>query len=56
MTESARQGVVPKRVDPSILNLEVDLCMIEHEVDFSVRRVPDLIKEYKEVLEGDGDD
>lgn len=52
MIESARQGVVPERVDPSILNVEVDLCIMEHEVDFSVRRMPDLIKRHKEVLKG----
>lgn len=56
MIEPARQGVVPERVKPSILNVEVDLCMMEHDVDFSVRRAPDLIRRYKEVLEGvDGD-
>ena len=56
MIESAKHGVVPERVDPSILNVEVDLCMMEHDVDFSVRKAPDLIKRYKEVIEGIGDD
>jgi len=37
--EAARKGVVPERVEPSILDVEVDLCMMENEVDFSVRRV-----------------
>ena len=56
MIEPAMQGVVPERVKPSILNVEVDLCMMEHDVDFSVRRAPDLIRRYKAVLEGVGDD
>lgn len=51
MIEPARQGVVPERVKPSILNVEVDLCTMEHDVDFSVRRAPNLIQRYKEALE-----
>ncbi|MEL7671870.1 hypothetical protein [Methanobacterium sp.] len=36
---AAREGLIPERVEPSVLNVEVDLCMMEDEVDFSVRRV-----------------
>ena len=41
MVEFAREGVVPERVEP--LDVEVDLCLMEWDVDFSVRRVPDLV-------------
>jgi hypothetical protein len=43
MKECARQSVIPERVESSILDVEVDLCMMEHDVDFSVRRAADLI-------------
>jgi len=54
MKESARKGVIPERVESSILDIEVDLCMMEHDVDFSVRRAPDLIRKYG--VEGVGGD
>lgn len=54
MAECARKGVIPERVEPSILDVEVDLCMMEHDVDFSVRRAPDLIRKCEvEGVEGD---
>ena len=37
IVKSTGQYVVLKRVDLSILDIEVDLCMMEHDVDFSVR-------------------
>ena len=39
MVRFAREGVVPERVEVSVLDVEVDLCLMEWEVDFSVRRV-----------------
>ncbi len=39
IVEAAREGIVPKRVDPSVLSVEIGLCLIEEDVDFSVRRV-----------------
>ena len=39
IVEAAREGVVPERVDPSVLGVEVGLCLMEEDVDFSVRRV-----------------
>lgn len=42
----ARENVVPERVEPSVLDVEVDLCMMEDDVDFSVRRAPYLIKNF----------
>ena len=39
MIEFAMEGIVPKRVDPSILSVEIGLCLMEEDVDFSVRRV-----------------
>jgi len=45
--ECARKGMIPERVETSILDIEVDLCMMEHDVDFSVRRAPDLIRKCK---------
>ena len=46
MKECARKGVIPERVESSILDIEVDLRMMEHNVGFSVRRGPDLIRMY----------
>jgi len=37
MVEFAREGVVPERVEPSVLDVEVDLCLMEWCVEFSVR-------------------
>ena len=37
MVEFAREGVVPERVEPSVLDVEVELCLMERDVDFSVR-------------------
>ena len=54
MVEFAREGVAPDRVEPSVLDVEVDLCVMEWDVDFSVRRAPDLIR--KSVVEGVEDD
>ena len=39
MVELTREGVIPERVEPSVLEVDVDLCMMEENVDFSVRRV-----------------
>ena len=39
IVEAAKEGVIPERVDASVLDVEVDLRMMEDEVDFSVRRV-----------------
>ena len=36
--ECARKVVVHERVKPSVLDVEVDLCMIDPDVDFSVRK------------------
>jgi len=38
MIKCARKCVIPERVETSILEIEVDLCMMEHDMDFSVRR------------------
>ena len=37
MVEFAREGAVPNRVEPSVLDVEVDLCLMEWSVEFSVR-------------------
>jgi len=37
MVEFARDGVVPERVEPSVLDVEVELCLMEGGVEFSVR-------------------
>ncbi|OEC87657.1 MULTISPECIES: hypothetical protein [Methanobacterium] len=34
----ARDGVVLERVDASVLDVEADLCMMEQDVDFSVKK------------------
>lgn len=39
IVEAAREGIVPERVEPSVLDVEVELCLMEEDVDFSVRRV-----------------
>lgn len=39
--KSARQSMFPERIEPSVLDVEVDLCLMECDVDFSVRRAPD---------------
>lgn len=52
MVEFAREGVVPESVKPSVLDLEVDLCLMERDVEFSVRS--DLIRKWG--VEGVGDD
>ena len=41
IVEFAREGVVPERVEPSVLDVEVDLCLREWDVEFSVRNVTD---------------
>jgi hypothetical protein len=38
IVEFAREGVVPERLEPSVLDVEVDLCLMEWGVEFSVRR------------------
>ena len=37
IVEAAREGIVPERVDPSVLGVEIGLCLMEEDVDFSVR-------------------
>lgn len=39
IVEAAREGIVPERVDPYVLGVEIGLCLMEEDVDFSVRRV-----------------
>lgn len=50
MVEFAREDVVHERVETSVLDMEVELCLMEWGVEFSVRaeadpgRCRDLIK------------
>lgn len=46
MVEFAREGMVPERVETFVLDMDVDLCLMEEDVDFSVRE-NDLIEECK---------
>lgn len=39
MVEFAREGVVPERVEASVLDVEVELCLMEWGVEFSVRKL-----------------
>jgi hypothetical protein len=39
IVDAAREGIVPERVHPSVLGVEIGLCLMEEDVDFSVRRV-----------------
>lgn len=38
MVKFARDGMVPERVEPFVLDVEVELCLMEWDVEFSVRR------------------
>lgn len=51
LIESARQCIIPERIEPKTFNREIDLCMIEQNIDLSVRMVPNL-KRYRDILEG----
>jgi hypothetical protein len=33
-----RESVVPERVEPSVLDVEVELCVMEWSVEFSVKK------------------
>ena len=38
MVKFAREGMVPERVEPFVFDLKVDLCLMELDVDFEVRK------------------
>lgn len=38
MIKSAKECLIPGRIKPEILNKEMDICMMEQDIDFSVRR------------------
>lgn len=53
MVEFAGDGVIPERVVPSVLDVEVELCLMERGVDFLARGADLIRKCWVEVI---GDD
>lgn len=51
MIKSARDGVIPERVKPEILDKEVDICLMERDVEFAVRAGADP-ERYRDLVKG----
>lgn len=39
LVEFAKKGVIPKRIDPKALEVELDICMLEEELDIHISRL-----------------
>lgn len=48
LVEFAKKGVIPERIDPEVLEVELDICMLEEEMDIHISRLsePEEIKKY----------
>lgn len=48
LIELAEKGIVPERVDPPVLESEIDICMIEQDAHFAIEYSAYSIEEIKE--------
>jgi hypothetical protein len=39
LLEPAKKGVVPKRIEPDVLECELDICMLEEEMEIHLNRL-----------------
>jgi len=39
LLEPAKKSVVPKRIDPKVLEVELDICMLEEEMSIHISRL-----------------
>ena len=39
LDEFAKRGVVPERIEPDVLESEIDICMLEEEMDIHINRL-----------------
>ncbi len=39
LVEFAKKGVIPERIDPKTLEVELDICMLEEEMDIHINRL-----------------
>lgn len=55
MIESAKQNNIPERVEPEILDKEIDICLMEQDVEFAVRNAANP-ERYRDLIKGVVDD
>lgn len=39
LVEFAKKGIIPERIDPKDLEVELDICMLEEETDIHIKRL-----------------
>ena len=44
LVEFAKNGIIPERVDPKVLEAELDICMLEEEIDIHIKRLSEAHK------------
>lgn len=43
----AQKSVIPKRLDPGKLEIEVEMCMIEQEMEYRMQHIAETVDEFK---------
>ena len=48
LVEFAKKGVIPERIEPGVLECELDICMLEEEMETHINRLSEFekLKEY----------
>lgn len=44
LVEPAKKGIIPERIDPKVLEAELDICMLEEETDIHIKRLSEAHK------------
>ena len=39
LVEFAKKDIIPERIDPKVLEVELDICMLEEETDIHIKRL-----------------
>ncbi|PAV05467.1 hypothetical protein [Methanobacterium bryantii] len=39
LVEFAKKGIIPERIDPKVLEAELDICMLEEELEIHISRL-----------------
>ncbi len=39
LIKTAKEGIIPERIDPGALEVELDICMLEEEIDIHITRL-----------------
>ena len=39
LVKPAKKGIIPERIDPKVLEVELDICMLEEEMNIHINRL-----------------